>query len=53
VGTVQASNGGSDTANGATIELAIEGGVLKLVYQSKTVAADSLVPLHGTWRISG
>jgi hypothetical protein len=53
VGTTQASNGPSDTAAGATIALGIENGILKIIYQSKTVAVGSYVPLTGTWLISG
>ena len=52
VATTLASNGPSDPANGATIALGIEGAVLKIVYQSKTVAVGSYVPLTGSWLIN-
>lgn len=51
--TTQASNGASDPAGGATIALGIENGVITVVYQSKTLAVGSLVPLTGSWLING
>lgn len=53
IGTTQASDGASSTVSGAVLTLGIKNGVLKIVYQSKTVAIGSNVPLTGTWRISG
>lgn len=53
IGTTQASDGPSDTVGGAILTLAIKNGVLKIAYQSKTVAIGSYVPITGTWRISG
>lgn len=53
IGTTLASNGSADPVNGAVIALGIESGALKLVYQSKTVAVGSLIPVTGSWLING
>lgn len=49
LGSVQASNGAVDPVNGASVELLLEGGVVKVGYQTKSLAVGSIVPLHGTW----
>jgi hypothetical protein len=51
VGTVLTSLNGTDSVNGVVIALFMEGGVIKVTYQSKTLAVGALVPLHCTWPI--
>jgi hypothetical protein len=53
VGTTQASNGSANAAGGASLSLGVQGGVLKIVYQSASVASGSFLPLAGiSWPIS-
>jgi hypothetical protein len=52
VNTVIASNGSTDPVGGAVIELGIDNNTLQVVYQSKSVAVGSYVPVHGSWLIN-
>lgn len=51
IGAVQASNGSANPAGGPSIELFLENGIIRIGYQSGSVALNSFVPLHGIWTI--
>lgn len=51
IGCVQASNGSTNPAGGATIHLFLENGIVRIGYQSGSVAANSFIPLNATWAI--
>lgn len=53
VGALVTSSGPLNSSPGQVIHLGIDAGALKIVYQGGSIAANSYVPLNGTWRISG
>lgn len=52
VGASQASSAGS-TSGGPSVDLGIQGGLLKVVYQSGSLPVGAFFPLHGSWLING
>jgi hypothetical protein len=44
-----ASNGAVDPVNGAVIELLMENNIIRIGYQTKSVAVGSFIGLHGSW----
>lgn len=57
IGAALTSNGSSNPIGGQTVELAIDNGaaadgVLKILYQSGSLTANSYIPLHGSWSMT-